>query len=88
MYVVSASYEAGGRQAPRLFSSLGHTIIEAAEQALPTAGPAQAAGSHPQTPSRTSHRTRELWLRGRRSMAPTHLLSVPMRCISHQRLPA
>ena len=29
----------------------GHTAIEAAEQALPEAGPAQAAGSHPAVPS-------------------------------------
>jgi len=73
---------------PLMFLSLvEHTIIEAAEQALPAAGPAQAAGYSLDASTCAVDRSPELVASWSRSpIAPTHLLSVPVACTDHQRL--
>jgi hypothetical protein len=70
-----------------LFSSgVKHTSIEAAEQALPNSR--ARAGGRVIAPARSSRHRELVAVVGRRSLAPTHLLSVPVRCTSHQRLHA
>jgi len=72
---------------PAICRRVAHTIIQAAEQALPTSR-ARAGGRVRPGRRRQTDRPRAGGFVVAEPMASAHLLSVPVRCTSHQRLPS